>query len=522
MSANAPMGVSWRQAAGVLVASACVMAGLAVGVDRLSGGALGPAVGSLAGASLSSGVNRAEPVRVPDNLPAEEETVPVQLEPRRAVAEPEPEPMVAETASPPAAPALPAPAAPRAPTRQKRGATRVDSPLAGATAAGEVAAPQPAGALGLPQISASAAAGRVDTGTQAYPGVVLPLGALARLQDEPARRRSGSSGSGSSALGGPPDDPCLPPADYEATGDELCIGVVLGPSVSEQRVTATSGASVHFEIPDDGCAYVLLTRGSFQFSPTGYQDAMRRWHEPMGNTDPACVSCELTSQEAKVSFVIDGQARKPAIECPFHNAYVHVLDSGIRGFDVAIHDSVFAGGNPYADNSGGLTASLHRLPRSAALVTRDAEGLRLGSPVGDSVAETWVGAEQTGDDLAAFLVAVKALGGDPFSLITFTGPELLAPAAEHEEFIVEVSGLATLGDGQELDPGHSWDTNLKTWTELTVPVVDFAPCRRVGAIADPFSHRYLYRVTGCQGTLAASLTRTDFIGRFRVQAWRTR
>lgn len=520
MSASAPLGVSWRQAVGVLVVSACVMAGLAVGVDRLSGGALGPAVATLTGAPPGPRVGRPEPVRVPGELPSDEATVQVAPKPQHASAEPMP--IAPDTAAPPTAQDPPPPAAARAPSRAKSGAQRIGSPLAGATAAGEVAAPPTAEALGIPEVSATAAAGSVNTGLQAYPGLVLPLGALAQVHDEPARRRSGSSGTGSSAIGGPPDDPCLPPASYQATADELCIGAVLGPSVSEQRVTATSGAAVHFEIPDDGCAYVLLTRGSFQFSATGHQDAMRRWHEPMGETDPACVSCELTAQEAKVSFVIDGRARRPAVECPFHNAYVHVLERDIRGFDVAIHDSTFASGNPYADNSGGLTASLHRLPATAPLVTRDADGLRLGSPVGDSVAEAWVGAEPTGDDLAAFLVAVKALGGDPFSLITFTGPEILAAAAEHEEFIVEVSGLATLGNGQELDPGHGWDANLKTWAELSVPVVDFAPCRRAGAIADPFSHRYLYRVTGCQGTLAASLTRTDFIGRFRVQAWRTR
>jgi hypothetical protein len=520
MSAETPARVSWRQAAAVLVASACLMAALAVGADRLSGGTLGPAVASLTGAPAEAGVGRPEPVRVPNEQPSDEAAAPVRSEPRHAVAEPAP--VAPEPAAPTIALDPPAPAAPRAPVRARGGSKRISSALAGAVAANEVAVPPSPATLGAPEVSAAAAAGGADTGIQAYPGVVLPLGALANVGDEPARRRSGSSTSGSTSLGGPPDDPCQPPANYAASADELCMGTILGPSVSEQRVTATTGLSVHFEIPDDGCAYVLLTRGSFQFSATGFQDALRRWHEPMGETDPACVSCELTSQEAKVSFVIDGRARKPAIECPFHNVYVHVLESDIRGFDVAIHDSSFASGNAYADNSGGLTASLHRLPPSAALVARDAEGLRLGSPVGDAVADTWVGAEPTGDDLAAFLLAVKALGGDPFSLITFTEPEVLSVAAEHEEFIVEVSGLATLGNGQELDPGQAWDTVQKTWAELKVPVVDFAPCRRVGAVADPFSHRYLYRVTGCQGTLAASLTRTDFIGRFRVQAWRTR
>ncbi|MCB9727064.1 MAG: hypothetical protein H6744_02945 [Deltaproteobacteria bacterium] len=307
-----------------------------------------------------------------------------------------------------------------------------------------------------------------------------------------------------------------------ATESELCFGAILGPSIAEQRVAATSDTPVRFDVPADGCEHVLLTRGTFQFSKTGVQDALRRWHEPLEDLDPSCVSCELTPQEANVSYVVDGDARRPLLECPFQNAYVHLVPADVGDFEVAIHDAAFSAVDPYADNSGGLTVSLHRVPRTWTPLARDAAGLRLGSPIGDWVGGTWAGVEPLGDDLTALLVAAKLLHANPFDLITFTAPELLSQASESDEFLVEVSGLAALGGGFELDPGNTWDHQHKSWKELAIPAVDFEPCRRVAQIGDPFAHRYLYRVTGCEHGLMASLTRTDFIGRFRVDAWRTR
>jgi hypothetical protein len=277
------------------------------------------------------------------------------------------------------------------------------------------------------------------------------------MADDPARRRHVPPRDAHSPGRDAAPDPCELPAGHTMTAEELCFGITIGPRLMEYRVAATTDAPVRLEIPADGCPHLLLTRGAFRYSSTGVQDALRRWHEPGEDNDPACVSCELTEDEARVSFTIDGLARRPLLECPFQSTYIHGVPDDARVVDVAIHDATLSGQDPYADNSGELLVSVHRLSRSSPIVTRDAVGVRLGSPVGEWVGGHWAGIEPLGDELTALLVAAKLLQVNPFDVITFTAPQVMVSARDTDEFLVEVSGIAGLGAGFELDAEHIWD-----------------------------------------------------------------
>ncbi len=153
---------------------------------------------------------------------------------------------------------------------------------------------------------------------------------------------------------------CFFLTEMPARGAEF-LGVPVGDKLAQVEVSADGRmAKASLPVMADKDVIIVVT-GSFIYSgrrrPPGEQDAKYRFRGRFGyGSDKVCLPCD-DKRNARLSFQIDGDYHEPVKEDSASHTYVYrwkVPANGEVTFKIADED--------YADNSGGLEASIFKLP----------------------------------------------------------------------------------------------------------------------------------------------------------------